>query len=160
MLTPTQRRPMEAKQVTPEQAVEKAKWICECGKETDQPTGPHVEFKRKCECGKELKRLIDPLGVEYHYVNAPEWFQTEFNEQQQKLAQLDHSFKQTSFNLEIQRRQLADNFDRIKDNQQKMNNIIEAGVRRMKLHKDQSRNWGYNPNLKSFIGFEKGQKPK
>ena len=55
-----------------------AKWICPCGEETVQPTGPGQKIITHCKCGREHDRMQEPDGSFTDYVTAPDWFKQDW----------------------------------------------------------------------------------
>lgn len=148
----------EVKQVTPEQAVVKAHWICECGRKTEQLQGRDVKLVTHCACGKALYKLLEPDGVTTEFVDAPDWFKKEFMDHDKHMNELDRSFRQASWQRVKCERLVVDIAQRIENGQQKMRNIIDSGAQRMKLLKRKDMHWEYNPGMGKFVGWPKGSR--
>lgn len=128
-------------------------WLCSCGAETPQTPGKMIE---KCpKCGKEHDRCREADGSITQLVKAPDWFMQEWQEHMKKLMDKDTKFKQCAYQEVKMRRVKEEAFDELNSQEKKVEIIVDAGIRRLHLHKDKDIQWGFNPNLGRFIGRPK-----
>jgi hypothetical protein len=141
---------------------QKSYWLCECGKQYEQPLGT-VKFpiREICECGKELYKIKDPDGIVTEFVNAEDWFIKEFDEHQNKMTELDIQFRKLSWQREMFNKTITEVVEKIKAAKKTMDNIVEAGARRTKdrdnhsLLKRTNMAWNFIREMRKWAGREK-----
>lgn len=133
--------------------VKLAYWICPCGKETVQPVGPDVKLVKECpNCKREHDRIREVDGSFSDFKTAPEWFVKEFQDHLNKISTTENQFRQLAFQECEVNRQKMETQSLLKDRQKHSHNIVNSGVKRLKLHRDKTKDWAYNPGIKKFLG--------
>jgi hypothetical protein len=145
----------------------KSKWICDCGKEYDQPAGD-VKFpiREKCDCGKELYKLTEPDGIVTEFVKAEDWFIKEFDEYEEKMVKTKGMYAQHVDVFFKAFDNIAEFRIKIKEQHKKMKNIVEHGARRTRdnkgetLHRRKNMQWSFLRGFKKWAGRPKAEVKK
>ena len=130
-----------------------AYWLCECGKETIQPTGLNQKLITHCpDCKREHEKCREPDGSITEFFTAPEWFNDEWIAHMKKMGDRDQEFRQLSFQEVEAHEKKVEVHKLLKQTQKHTHNIVREGCRRLKLLKRKDMEWAYNPELKKFLG--------
>lgn len=146
-------------------------WVCQkCGNETEQPVGnaPVIGACPKChEVHTHLKFVEDggtgpkENGIT-EFVDAPEWYVKEFDEQMQVIMKKEQELVSSMGQyLALQYDILPKLREDHKHESQKQSIGLEQAMRRIqdsrgvKLSKQKERGWRYHPQIKKFAGAVK-----
>lgn len=143
---------------------EKAFWICECGKLTEQPFDK--EPIRKCSCGKDLYKIKHPDGVINEYVTTPDFVVADFDKEDAKLRTLSRDLSIWQDRHFSALDAVTDLRTKVKECNKRINNLLQQGLRGtkdrtgLKLSKRQDMMWHFNRTSKEWLGRPKPPKPE
>jgi hypothetical protein len=138
------------------EAKKEAIWLCDCGVETPQPSGPGVKMITHCpKCKAEHYRLEEPDGIVTEYQPAPEYFYKEFEESLNLTGQKERMLTQLAFNYFTAIRQAMDLTSELKSIDKKRGHMVEQALKRTKLVKRADMAWRYNIPMRKFLGRKK-----
>ena len=139
-----------------------AKWLCDCGRTYIQPQGnAKFPIREKCDCGKDLFKIQAPDGVVEEFAPAEEWFLKEFDEQNKKMSGITRDCNGWAGKLFTAQEMVTELRGKFKEENKKMQNIVEAAARRHKDHQGTKlsrrldHQWRFHRGLSKWVGVPK-----